>query len=72
MTSFSFNNCLRSVMFGALTSLTLTLPSYAAEKIYFVFDSLSVSIPVNDLETYAKTGNLSQQIDRYFSLTGAS
>ena len=72
MTSFSFNNCLRSVMFGALTSLTLTLPSYAAEKIYFVFDSLSVSIPVNDLETYAKTGKLSQQIDRYFSLTGAS
>ena len=75
MTFFSFNTWFRpvsSVIFSTITSLTLTLPSYAAEKVYFVFDSLSVSIPVNDLENYAQTGKLSQQLDRYISLTGSS
>ncbi|MDJ0846414.1 alpha/beta hydrolase [Crocosphaera sp.] len=75
MKSFSSNSLFRpitSVIFGTLTSLTLTLPTYAAEKIYFVFDSLGVSIPVRDLETYAETGRLSQQLNRYFSLAGSS
>ncbi len=61
-----------SFVLGTITSLTLSLPTYAAQKVYFVFDSIGVSIPVSDLETYADTGRLSQQLDRYFSLAGAS
>ena len=75
MISFSFNTWFRpvtSVLLGTITSLTLSLPTNAAEKIYFVYDSLGISIPVSDLETYAKTGRLSQQLNRYFSLAGAN
>ena len=75
MKSFSLNSLFRpltSVVLGTITSLTLSLPSYAAQKVYFVFDSIGVSIPVSDLENYAETGELSQQLDRYFSLAGAS
>ncbi|MEA5534522.1 alpha/beta hydrolase [Crocosphaera sp. XPORK-15E] len=62
----------KSGIFGLIASLTFALPSYAAEKISFVFDSLILSIPVSDLETYATQGNLSQQLTRYFSLAGAT
>ncbi len=75
MTSFSLNSLFRpltSVVLGTITSLTLSLPTYAAQKVYFVFDSIGVSIPVSDLETYAETGELSQQLNRYFGLAGAS
>ncbi|MEL4897124.1 alpha/beta hydrolase [Crocosphaera sp. Alani8] len=75
MTSFPLNSWFRpftSVVLGTITSLTLSLPTYAAEKVYFVFDSLGISIPVSDLENYAETGELSQQLNRYFSLAGAS
>ncbi len=75
MTSFSLNSMFRpvtSVVLGTITSLTLSLPTNAAEKIYFVYDSLGVSIPVSDLENYAQTGELSQQLDRYFGLAGAN
>ncbi|MEA5512219.1 alpha/beta hydrolase [Crocosphaera sp. UHCC 0190] len=70
--SFGWFRPLKSGIFGLIASLTLALPSYAAEKISFVFDSLILSIPVSDLETYAKDGELSQQLTRYFSLAGAT
>ncbi|MDJ0662573.1 MAG: alpha/beta hydrolase [Crocosphaera sp.] len=75
MTSFSLNYWFRpvtSLVLGTLTSLTLTLPTNAAEKIYFVFDSLIISIPVSSLEVYAEEGQLSQQLSRYFNLAGTS
>lgn len=61
-----------SGILGGLTSLVLAIPSQAAENIYFVFDSLIISLPVDSLETYAKEGELSQQLRRYFNLAGAS
>ncbi|MDJ0508658.1 MAG: alpha/beta hydrolase [Crocosphaera sp.] len=75
MNFFSVNgwfSSVSSVIFGTITSLTLTLPSYAAEKIHFVFDSLMISVPVSSLETYAKEGNLSKQLSQYFNLARAN
>lgn len=75
MTSFSLNSLFRpvtSVIFGTLTSLTLSLPINAAEKIYFVYDSLIVSLPVRSLQVYAETGELSQQLSQYFNLAGTT
>ncbi|MDJ0599273.1 MAG: alpha/beta hydrolase [Crocosphaera sp.] len=75
MISFSFNTWFRpitSVIFGTLTSLTLTLPTNAAEKIYFVYDSLIASLPVSSLEVYANEGKLTQQLSQYFDLAGTS
>ncbi|WP_107667149.1 alpha/beta hydrolase [Cyanothece sp. BG0011] len=63
---------LTSVCLGTLASLTLTLPTNAAEKIYFVYDSLIVSIPVRSLEIYANEGRLTQQLRQYFNLAGTS
>lgn len=75
MTCFFSSGWLRpftSGILGVIASFTLEIPTYAAEKIYFVFDSLIISVPVESLETYAETGELSQQLTRYFNLAGAS
>lgn len=75
MKSFSFDSWFRhltSITFATLTSLSLTLPTYAAEKIYFVFDSLILSLRVSSLETYAKEGKANQQLNQYFYFAGAS
>lgn len=61
-----------SIIFGTLTSLAFTLPVNAAEKIYFVYDSLIVSLPVRSLEIYANEGKLTQQLSQYFNLAGTT
>ncbi|MFM2314423.1 MAG: hypothetical protein RLZZ04_3699 [Cyanobacteriota bacterium] len=73
----SFPSPLLNVMFGSglwLLSLVSWLmrspPVMAAEKISFWYGALEISIPVDSLETYAKTGEIDDSLavyDQYFS-----
>lgn len=61
-----------SGVMGTIAALSLSLPLQAADKILFVFDSLSVSVPVDSLERFANKGEASQQLRRFFNLVSAS
>jgi predicted dienelactone hydrolase len=73
----SFSSSLLNLMFGGslwLLSLVSWLmrspPVLAAEKVSFWYGALEFSIPVDSLETYAKTGEIDNSLavyDQYFS-----
>ena len=53
----------------ALLSATLTiLPGKAAEKIYFSYDPLILSVRTQSLETFAKTGVINKDLGFYLSM----
>ncbi len=62
---FSAYSGLCSLAFGAIA--TTTVPAYAAEKIFLVYDSIILSVSVDSLETFANegiaTGNLAFYLD---------
>ena len=50
--------CLKSLLFGTVTSLFLTTPIQAAETIIFPVGQVEVSISVNELAAYAESNQL--------------
>ncbi len=59
-----------SPIFGIFTALAMILPSQAAEKIYFIYDSLNFSLPVKSVERYAKEGKIDQNMKFYLTVVG--
>lgn len=68
----TLRNRVTTVIIGTLASLSVSFPLMAAEKIRFVYDSILISIPVSSLDTFAREGKASQQLNKIFWLAGAN
>ncbi|UFP96101.1 alpha/beta hydrolase [Gloeobacter morelensis] len=56
---------------GLLGAVLCTVPADAAERIFFNYGLLGLSLPVSDLETYTRTGVMSERMAFLASLAGA-
>jgi predicted dienelactone hydrolase len=57
---------LYAVVLGVISSLTITSIVQAAEKIYFNFGTLELSLRVDSLEDYSRQGKINQELAFYF------
>ncbi len=62
--------CLRSLAIGILSTIITALPVEAAEKIYFIYGPLNLSLKVKSLETFAHEGIVDENLKFYMNLTG--
>jgi predicted dienelactone hydrolase len=56
---------LRSLALGTLSGLLTVIPAVAAEKLYFKYGPLRFSLSVTSLETFARTGEVNQELAFY-------
>ncbi|MBW4697297.1 MAG: alpha/beta hydrolase [Aphanocapsa lilacina HA4352-LM1] len=56
---------------GLFGAVLCTVPADAAERIFFNYGLLGFSLPVSDLETYTRTGVMSERRAFLASLAGA-
>ncbi|MGF1602908.1 MAG: alpha/beta hydrolase [Thermosynechococcaceae cyanobacterium] len=56
---------LSRLVLGTLAALTIALPAWSAEKVYFKFGSLEVSLSVQSLETWVETGKVDPELAGY-------
>ncbi|MGK7930715.1 MAG: alpha/beta hydrolase [Microcystaceae cyanobacterium] len=67
-TLFSFcqpQKMLSGLLISVLSSLAISLPVKSAEEIYFVYDSVSESLSVESLETFAEDGTIDKELAFY-------
>ena len=57
---------------GSIVTITISLAAQAAKTIRFVYNSISLSIEISALQTYAEEGKVSKQLARYFDLAKAN
>jgi predicted dienelactone hydrolase len=62
---------LRSLALGTISALSVVIPAGAAEKIYFTYAPLRFSLRVTSLETFARTGEVNQELAFYLKLIGS-
>lgn len=58
-----------SILWGAL-AVGLANPTIAAERIFFTYGPLARSIPIEDLRTFADTGETTSQLRWYLNFSG--
>jgi predicted dienelactone hydrolase len=56
---------IRPLTFGLLCALATSLPVQAAEKLYFSYDPLMLSVRVESLEIFAKDGTINKDLGAY-------
>jgi hypothetical protein len=61
---------LSSTAFVGLSALTLSLPAIAADTVVMTYGVLEASVPVEELTTFAETGEQSSRIKRYIRMSG--
>ncbi|MEB3279381.1 MAG: alpha/beta hydrolase [Lyngbya sp.] len=61
-----------ALLLGWLSTVVTVFPVKAAEEIDFVFATARLSVPVSSLETFAKTGQIDDNLKAYFNLAGAN
>jgi predicted dienelactone hydrolase len=69
---FSRHRSLTSLTLSVLAAAATALPLQAAEKIFFVFTPLNLSLRVNSLEVFAEDGTINKNLGFYLNVTGAS
>ncbi|WP_201800863.1 alpha/beta hydrolase, partial [Dulcicalothrix desertica] len=62
----------QSVILGCLSSLLSNLPALGAEQIYFSSPLGELTIPVNSLEEYARSGKIDSELAFYTQFTSKS
>lgn len=60
------------LVLGVFSALISTMPVTAAERIYFIYSPLSLSLRVQSLELFAKQGEVNQDLQFYFDRIGTS
>lgn len=63
--SFYLLSWMRSLLLSAIPTLIVVMPVKAAERIYFTYGPLNLSLNVNSLEKFAKTGNINKELEFY-------
>ncbi|MEB3309178.1 MAG: alpha/beta hydrolase [Snowella sp.] len=58
-----------SFLLGLCTAFLTSLPAHSAEKIFFVYPPLNLSIRTNSLEQYAQQGKINSDLGFYFQFT---
>lgn len=53
------------VFLGLISALIITLPSYGAQKLYFVYGGLNLSLKIESLELFAKEGKINSDLQFY-------
>ncbi|MGK7874040.1 MAG: alpha/beta hydrolase [Xenococcaceae cyanobacterium] len=62
---FVFRRWVRSLALGMISAVVTAIPVSAAERIYFNYGALGLSIGVDSLETFAKEGTINKELDFY-------
>ncbi|NEP00527.1 MAG: alpha/beta hydrolase [Symploca sp. SIO2E9] len=60
-----FRRWFRSLGLGAIYAILSAIPVSAAERIYFDYGPLALSISVDSLETFAKEGKINKELEFY-------
>ncbi len=68
----SLKRSVTSLTLGAIASISWGMPSLAAEKIFFVYGPLNLSLRINSLEEFAQNGTVNQNLGQYFNIVKAS
>lgn len=63
---------LHGLALGVITVAATVMPVKAAEKIYFIYTPISLSLRVNSLNTFAQDGEVNKDLGFYLNLVGAS
>lgn len=58
-----------ALVLGLSTACVTSLPVQSAEKIFFTYDPLNLSVRVNSLEEYAQKGTINPDLAFYFQFT---
>lgn len=67
-----FQSLIYSLCFGILSTFITFLPVQAAEKIYLIYGPLNLSVKVNSLEKFAKTGIIDKNLAFYLNIAGVN
>ncbi|MDJ0730747.1 MAG: alpha/beta hydrolase [Crocosphaera sp.] len=59
-----------SILFVSISYFCFSLPSFAAEKINIIWQSLRLTLEVNSLEQFANEGIINQELEFYFQAAG--
>ncbi len=62
---------LYSLGMGVTLSLFMTLPLKAADRLYFIFGPLNLSLGIDSLEEFTETGNVNPELAFYFRVANA-
>ena len=68
----SFKRNFTSLTVGAIASINVLMPSFAAEKIFFVYSPLNFSLRVDSLAEFAQEGTVNKDLGGYFNLIRVS
>ncbi|MDJ0598966.1 MAG: alpha/beta hydrolase [Crocosphaera sp.] len=60
----------KSIFLISISCLCFSLPSFAAEKINIIWQSLRLTLEVNSLEKFADEGVINQELEFYFQTAG--
>ncbi|MGK7945625.1 MAG: alpha/beta hydrolase [Microcystaceae cyanobacterium] len=63
---------LTSVGLSVALSVSTSLPLNAAERLFFIFGPLNLSLSIESLEEFAQTGEVNQDLGFYFRLANAN
>jgi len=63
--SFFLLAWMRSLLLSTIPVLVSVMPVEAAERIYFTYGPLNLSVKVDSLEEFAKTGNVNKELEFY-------
>ena len=69
---FFRRSSLISLTLGVFAATATAFPLQAAEKIFFVFTPLNMSLQIKSLELFAKDGTIDKDLGFYMNLTGAN
>ncbi|MGL5082739.1 MAG: alpha/beta hydrolase [Microcoleaceae cyanobacterium] len=72
LTRLSLTQLLLGLSLSVLPGLVATLPSEAAERIYVVFGPANLSIGIDSLETFAREGIISSELEDYMRVAGVN
>ncbi len=67
-----FNHAIRSLLLGSFSVLCSTLSVEAAERIFFVYPPVNLSLRVESLEQFAASGEANKDLQFYFNLAGVT
>ena len=56
------------ITLGSIVCTSLAMPTFAAEKIFFVYSPIKASLRVNSLEEFAQNGTVNKNLKTYFGL----
>ncbi|MGH2413153.1 MAG: alpha/beta hydrolase, partial [Microcystaceae cyanobacterium] len=57
----------RFLVLGITSALITAIPATAAERLYFTYGAINLSVGVDSLETFAKDGTINKELEFYLS-----